>query len=514
MILRKRLNTAVKILRRALGYGLLAAVVSIVSIAIYMEGQGPDPELWHEVDLDEEFTEDLRLSSFKEYLALEDRLFQQLESEVYQKTAPGDSQTIHRYQKGSLTDPTSQNRQWNRTFEMTHKNPEAGVLLLHGLTDSPYSMRSLAQSFYDSGASIIALRLPGHGTAPSGLVEVSWQDMAAAVRLATSHLKKSIGEKPLYIAGYSNGAALAVRYTLESMEAHSLPRPEALVLLSPEIGVSKVAKFAIWQGRLGHWLGVEKLAWNSIHTEYDPFKYNSFAVNAGDLAYRLTNEIDEHIKRLSKRGDLANFPAVLAFQSVVDATVSTSAIVSRLFDRLPRNGHELVLFDINHQSLTGHLLKKNHRHELEQIVGKANEQFALSILSNKVQRKSATSSIDKIHIRRREAGGEYFEVEKTTMSWPEDVFSLSHIALPFPQNDPIYGAGDDGKIPTLGNRALRGERDILSIGSGEMLRQRWNPFLPWLKEKALRFTSLGRNEIAKESKKIPDMEEVDDELLE
>jgi alpha-beta hydrolase superfamily lysophospholipase len=50
------------------------------------------------------------------------------------------------------------------------------VLLLHGLTDSPYSMRALAELFAARGWYVVGLRLPGHGTAPAALTRVTWQD--------------------------------------------------------------------------------------------------------------------------------------------------------------------------------------------------------------------------------------------------------------------------------------------------------------------------------------------------
>lgn len=105
---------------------------------------------------------------------------------------------------------------------------------------------------------------------------------------------------------------------------------EGLVLLSPAIGVTSIAKLAVWQARLGHLLGLEKLAWNAILLEYDPFKYGSFAVNAGDIVYRLKSQIQEQLDGLSGTGSLERFPAMLAFSSVVDATVEASALVDSL----------------------------------------------------------------------------------------------------------------------------------------------------------------------------------------
>ena len=75
------------------------------------------------------------------------------------------------------------------------------------------------------------------------------------------------------------------------------------------------------------------------------------------------------------------------------------------------------------------------------------------------------------------------------LRWPPGIYSLSHIALPFPGEDPWYGHGEDGKM-TLGNLALRGERGGLRISSSDMLRQRWNPFFPWLQRRAHDFVKL------------------------
>ena len=51
-------------------------------------------------------------------------------------------------------------------------------------------------------------------------------------------------------------------------------------------------------------------------------------------------------RKTSRERDLAGFPPVLAFQSAVDATVSTSAVISTLFQRLPEGGHELIVYDV------------------------------------------------------------------------------------------------------------------------------------------------------------------------
>lgn len=473
--------------RRAIGYGLFGVLITLLVGGVLFLNKRPDLSIWHTVDLDEEFTRDSGIKDFAGYLELEERLFDQLEKEVYQKTGTADADSINRYQHGSMMDPTAMKPNWNRTFELTSDNPRAGVLLLHGMSDSPYSLHHLGESMHAAGASVIGLRIPGHGTAPSGLVEVKWQDMSAAVRLAVRHLRSSVGEKPIYLVGYSNGGALAVHYALEAITESKLPKVDGLVLLSPEIGVSPAASMAVWQGRLGHWLGLEKLAWNSVSLEYDPYKYGSFAVNAGDQAYRITTEIDRMLINLAEQKKLGTFPPTLAFQSAVDATVSAPALVSRLFDKLSDNDHELVLFDLNHGKEIQHLLSDNAVKKLTDQLKGETQSFTLTILSN---RDTKGEGDPQLRIHRRLAKQTEIGISDSGMTWPPETYSLSHIALPFPPSDPIYGSGDGGKNITLGNLALRGERGAIAIPPGDMLRQRWNPFYPFLEKRAHEFCNL------------------------
>ena len=193
-----------RVLRAVFFSALGASVVLVAGFVVYLNNQA-DLQVWHLAELDEEFTADSEVETFAQYLELEDRLFKQLDELVYAKVPPEKRNNLNRYNRGSLSDPEHWSPNWNRSFVLPAKAPAAGVLLLHGMSDSPYSVRNLGESLHDAGASVLGLRLPGHGTAPSGLVDVSWQDMAAAVRLAMLHLAEQIDGRPLYIVGYSTG---------------------------------------------------------------------------------------------------------------------------------------------------------------------------------------------------------------------------------------------------------------------------------------------------------------------
>jgi alpha-beta hydrolase superfamily lysophospholipase len=476
----------VKHVLRLLAYGGLGVVLTLLVVLVMHLNSRPDLAAWHTVHLDEEFTSDSEVSTFAEYLALEDRLFKQLDEEVYQATPANADDLINRYRAGSLADPGRWARNWNRSYEMPVDDPPAAVLLLHGLSDSPYSLKHLAEKLSGLGVHVLGLRIPGHGTAPSGLVRTDWKDMAAAVHIAVNHLSQQHPNAPLHLVGYSNGAALALNYELDSLVDPSLPGIDRLVLISPEIAVTKLAMFAKTQARLGRLLGLEKLAWNDILPEYDPYKYGSFAVNAGKVSYEITEEIQKQISRLAKSGKLEEIAPILAFSSVVDATVEVTALVDNLFNRLPGDKHELVLFDINRRSGVEPLLRWNPQPMLDALSSHPREQYTLRLVSNK-------DVVDgQVELKSWQAGEPDATSVPLGLSWPDDLFSLTHVALPFPPGDSLYGGKPASPSPglQLGRLAYRGERGVLQISADSMLRLRWNPFYSFLESRALEFLQI------------------------
>jgi alpha-beta hydrolase superfamily lysophospholipase len=477
----KFLFASTKKIIKIIAYLILGGLAVFLTVfVLYLENR-PDLKVWHDAELDTEFTAELPVADFSEYIKLEETLFQQLEKNVYARIEPEDRHILNRYNHGSMSDPDGWPQNWNRTFELSQSEPKAGVLLLHGMSDSPYSLRNIGHSLHDAGATVIGLRIPGHGTAPSGLVEMHWQDMTAAVKLAMKRLHDQAGNRPLYIIGYSNGSALAVHYALSALENDILPKADGLVLVSPAIGVTSLAAFAVWQARLGHLLGLDKLAWNSIGLEYDPFKYNSFAVNAGDQVYRLTSEIQILLRK--NKDKLQKLPPILAFQSVVDATVSTPALITGLFEKLPLGGHELVLFDINRINEAGRFFKDDPGPLLDKMLNEAKLLYTLNLVTNK------NVASRQVHVLSKKPGYPELNVSKLESSWPIAMHSLSHVALPFPKTDLLYGEFNSEESPDLhlGNLAVRGERGVIQIPASAMLRLRWNPFYSYFEQRVFDF---------------------------
>ena len=472
----------------ALTYGLLGSAIVVVGAYIYTQENRPDLKVWHRAVLDAEFHAGLadEITTIDAYLQLESRLFQQLEQQVHARIETSDQLQINRYSSGSLTDPGSYSKNWNRTFVFSHAEPVAGAVLLHGLSDSPYSLRVLGQQLHDRQFEVIGLRLPGHGTTPAGLNSVSWHDFAAAVRMAMISMRARLGpDRPLYLAGYSNGAALAVDYSLAILEGEDLPPADGLVLLSPAIRAPGVAAYAIWQSRFSRLSGLEKLGWTDIQPEFDPYKYNSFTVNAGDQIYQLTENIATRIQRLSAARGVEGFPKTIAFQSVVDATIKPSTLLDALFMRLAPGGHELVLFDVNRHTDAEPLLREDPEILTDRLLDQPDLPFTLTLVTN------ASPDTDRVVARTKAQGAAAVSEADMELAWPGGLFSLSHIAVPFPPDDPVYGrwpqAGSGEAGITLGSITIRGERNLLQIPDNYFLRLRYNPFFDYLSARVLAF---------------------------
>ncbi len=70
----------------------------------------------------------------------------------------------------------------------THDGGPAGVLVLHGFTGNPQSMRPLAEALAAEGYTVDLPLLPGHGTAVEDMVPTRWSDYAAAAEAAYERL--------------------------------------------------------------------------------------------------------------------------------------------------------------------------------------------------------------------------------------------------------------------------------------------------------------------------------------
>lgn len=81
-----------------------------------------------------------------------------------------------------------------------------GVLVLHGFTGNPSSMRPLAEAFAAAGHTVELPRLPGHGTTVEDMMGTTWADWSAAAAAALGDLETRT--ERVVVAGLSMGGSL------------------------------------------------------------------------------------------------------------------------------------------------------------------------------------------------------------------------------------------------------------------------------------------------------------------
>ena len=77
------------------------------------------------------------------------------------------------------------------------------------------------------------------------------------------------------------------------------------------------------------------------------------------------------------------------------------------------------------------------------------------------------------------------------LEWPLEVYSMSHVSIPFAPDDPIYGQATDTLPPwgvPLGSVEPRGERRLLNVPIELFMRLRHNPFFPYIEERLVALT--------------------------
>lgn len=458
---------------------LALIVLTIFAFRAWASQRGEPLAAWQTFVPTELSPEQLKTADWAAYIAAEDAARAEVQVKVIDKLDPQTCPLANRYCPRSPMFPGHFQQDWNRSTLLEPAQAPVGVaVFLHGLTDSPYSLRHIARAYQARGWLALLLRLPGHGTVPAGLTKVTTAQWRAATQLAVREASKRVGPgKPLHLVGYSNGAALAVDHTLQALADPALIKPDRLVLLSPEIGISGAARYAGLAGLPSIFPAFAKAAWLDLYPEYNPYKYNNFPVNAARQSFAMTELVRKGMAARSADGTLKNMPPIVAFQSVVDATITMPTLVTGLFNQLPANGSELVLFDMNRNRVNLSLLNTAAAPDLDKLMGKAPRNYAYTLITNKDNTRVVAAETTP-------AGTTKTDAVPLGLEWPQEMFSVGHIAIPFPLDDGLYGnipnPADTQKSIQLGSLALRGERNALVVPPDLLMRVSANPFFPYM----------------------------------
>ena len=113
------------------------------------------------------------------------------------------------------------------------KNAHIGVLLVHGFTGAPPSMRPWGEFLHSKGYSVRVPLLPGHGSKPEDLNEVKWQEWPAKVIHELNELQKTCDT--IFLIGLSMGGGTVLNVATTHNAAI-----KGLILVNPWIHLKGV----------------------------------------------------------------------------------------------------------------------------------------------------------------------------------------------------------------------------------------------------------------------------------
>ena len=156
-----------------------------------------------------------------------------------------------------------------------------GFLVLHGLTDSNFSMSAVQKSLRKDQpcAVIFAPILAGHGTVAGDSLHIRYQDWVDGTLYALNALKKEADD--IYLIGFSTGGLLAVKYVAEHPEDE---RIKGLVLFAP--GFKTDSKLTFLTKLIRH-----LKAYHRIYPDRAPTKYESFSYPFAAEFYKLSRSV-------------------------------------------------------------------------------------------------------------------------------------------------------------------------------------------------------------------------------
>lgn len=448
---------------------LMLFLIIVQVMRAYLDRQGNSKLMpWHRVSQIKELDYD-KYSDIESYLADEKDFLEK----IYREVEIEKKGSYNRYIRGSKSSPYGHlEKDVNLSFELIPKNPKGGILMLHGLTGSPYSMRDMAKIFYEKGYYVLALRYPYHGTYPGELLNLNWKDFSKTAKFGAKIVKdkiQGIKNSKFYMLGFSTGATATLQYiTHDINEDNKLPKPDGVFWLSPAMGIDPLAKYVFLDILVSKIPGLNKFAWIDIYPEYDMAKYNSFDKNSVAQVYTLIKESRRNLSELSK-SEKAELPPIYSYTSIQDATVDSEELF-KVLEEIRNKKNELTIFDVNRKYsdlYESKIQKMDFKKEIEEskVIGD------IIVVSNMVNKT------EKVELTKYSNGQKINMNNDLDFRWSNNTFSLAHISLPISPENPLYG-----KETFLGGGNIKGENGTAVIPSDVLVRLRYNDFFNYVEK--------------------------------
>ena len=182
-------------------------------------------------------------------------------------------------------------------------NKEIGVVLVHGYTGSPSSMRPWAEYLNQQGYTVRVPLLPGHGTKPEDLSEIKWQQWPEKIESELDELRKNCTK--IFICGFSMGGGT----TLHVATKHS-DKITGIILVNPMIHLPFIGtKLAYLLSRIKKYRssagddikrpgvtqgGYEVMSTEGIYQILQMLKYTRANLHRVSVPMQLFHSVDDH----------------------------------------------------------------------------------------------------------------------------------------------------------------------------------------------------------------------------
>jgi len=190
-----------------------------------------------------------------------------------------------------------------------------GILLIHGFSDSPYLVKSLAKYYQSRCFLVRAILLPGHGTVPADLINVSNIEWLRATEYGVFRLRNRV--ENMYIGGYSTGAILALYSALKHKGEF-----RGLFIFSPAIKINSV--FTPLAEKVSFYK-----KWLITNEDLDYAKYESITMNGVAQVHGLIKKLERQLET----GTDLDVPVFMAL-TMDDTTVNAKSAIRFFSDHV------------------------------------------------------------------------------------------------------------------------------------------------------------------------------------
>lgn len=242
------------------------------------------------------------------------------------------------YQQTSFNQYIAETKLWleqNRLFMTDNKSAELdlvlpkeyqpakpngeGVLLVHGLGDSPYSFNDVAHHLAAQGYLVRTILLPGHASKVGDLQLPTLDDWQGVVEHHIALLKQDTNA--IWLGGYSTGANLVTEQALNDDSV------KGLLLFSPAF---KPHSDSVKYAQLASYF----VTWADQDPEDNPLRYNSLPMSAAAVYYQTSSHVRD------KLADSSYNKPVFMLLSEADKVISTQFAIDTFSHKMTNpSGH-------------------------------------------------------------------------------------------------------------------------------------------------------------------------------